>query len=155
MKKDKSFLGRGWSFPPTFHKHSLGTVEMVSQEEDIKQSLEILLSTAKGERIMMPDYGCDLQSFLFSSISSSNVHLIQESIKSAILKYETRINVNDVLVDFNKYLEGEIKIEVDYTIETSNTRFNLVFPYYQVEGTDIPHLYHKQINQTQIVESYD
>jgi uncharacterized protein len=153
MGKDKSFLGRGWSFPPTFHNYGTGGVEMVEKEEDIKQSLEILMNTNKGERMMLPEYGCDLQSFLFESISSSNMHLLSEMIKTAILNYEPRIRVNEVIIDHKDYLDGIIKVEIDYTIETSNTRFNLVFPYYKVEGTDIPQLYHKHVTQSLVGET--
>lgn len=109
MGKDKSFLGRGWSFPPTFNNYGTGGVEMVEKEEDIKQSLEILMNTNKGERMMLPDYGCDLQSFLFESISSSNLHLLQDMIRTAILNYESRIEVNNVIVD-HKEIQTPIKI---------------------------------------------
>lgn len=148
MGKDNSFLGRGWSFPPTFNNDGIVGVEMVEKELDIKQSLEILLSTSKGERIMLPDYGCDLHSYLFESINDSKMHLLQEIIRSAIIKFEPRIELNDIIIDRSDYQEGIIRIKLDYTIETTNTRFNLVFPYYKVEGTGIPQLFHKQITQS-------
>lgn len=125
---------------------------MVEKEVDIKQSLEILLNTSKGERIMLPNYGCDLQSFLFESINTTKMHLLQELIRTAILTYEPRIKLNDVIIDQTDYLEGIIKVKLDYTIETTNTRFNLIFPYYKVEGTDIPQLFQKHIIQTLVSE---
>ena len=152
MANDNSFLGRGWSFPPTFNKLAVGGVEMVEKEIDIKQSLEILLNTTKGERIMLPNYGCDLQSFLFESISNTKMHLLKELIRTSILTYEPRINLNNVIIDHADYLEGIIRVKLDYTIETTNTRFNLVFPYYKVEGTDIPQLFQKHVTQTVVTE---
>ncbi len=147
MAKDNSFLGRGWSFPPTFNNGPIVGVEMVENEVDIHQSLEILLNTSKGERIMLPDYGCDLQTFLFESINDSKMHLLKEIVRSAIVTYEPRIALNDVIVDYSDYQDGIVRIKLDYTILSSNTRFNLVFPYYKVEGTNIPQLYHKQVTQ--------
>lgn len=142
--KDNSFLGTGWSFPPTFHKHGVGGVEMVANEKDIKQSLEILLGTKLGERLMVPLYGCDLYSYLFDSISTSRTHLITEMIRTAIIRYEPRVNLLEVTLDESEYLEGIVRVRLDYTIRLTNTRFNLVFPYYKVEGTDIPSQYKKQ-----------
>ena len=128
---------------------------MVEKEQDIKQSLEILLNTTKGERIMLPEYGCDLQSFLFESINDSKMHLLQEMIRSAILNYEPRIELHEVIIDHSSYQDGIIRIKLDYTIETTNTRFNLVFPYYKVEGTGIPQLYHKQVTQSVVASEQE
>lgn len=151
MKKDKSFLGRGWSFPPTFSKNSGNPgVVMVHGETDVKQSLEILMSTSLGERVMLPEYGCNLQTYLFESISNSKMYFLKELIKDAIINFEPRIELNNINIDSSDFQEGIIRIKLDYTIRTTNTRFNLVFPYYKVEGTDIPQLYHKQIAQSLI-----
>ncbi len=147
MNEDKSFLGKGWSFPPTFEKSSTNKVEMVSNETDIMQSLEILMTTAPGERVMFTEYGCDVQAFLFESISTTRIHFLKELIRTAIVNYEPRIILNEVHVDITKYLDGIVRIGLDYSIEVSNTRFNLVFPYYKQEGTDIPQLYKKEITQ--------
>ncbi|GAA3591294.1 hypothetical protein GCM10022396_05920 [Flavivirga amylovorans] len=144
---DNLFLGTGWSFPPTFHKESALGVEMVSNEKDIQQSLEILLNTKLGERIMTPRYGCDIYTYLFESISNSRMYQIIEMIKTAILRYEPRIKLIKVLLDESEYLDGVIRINLDYTIPSTNTRFNLVFPYYKIEGTDIPDLYKKEAKQ--------
>ncbi|MEM8998646.1 MAG: GPW/gp25 family protein [Bacteroidota bacterium] len=152
MAKDKSFLGRGWSFPPTFHNYGDIGVAMVENEQDIQQSLEVLLTTGVGERIMLPEYGCNLQTYLFESISNSKMHFISEIIRSAIIDFEPRVILNDIKVDQTDYQEGVIKVKIDYTIVRTNTRFNLVFPYYKVEGTHLPQLYHQQITQNTIME---
>ncbi|WP_330444549.1 GPW/gp25 family protein [Flavivirga abyssicola] len=150
-EKHNLFLGTGWSFPPTFHKESSLGVEMVSNEKDIQQSLEILLNTKLGERIMNPRYGCDVYTYLFESISNSRMYQIIEMIKTAILRYEPRIKLIKVLLDESEYLDGVIKINLDYRIPSTNTRFNLVFPYYKIEGTDIPDLYKKQARKPKSV----
>ena len=142
--KENSFLGTGWSFPPTFHKHEAGGVEMVANEKDIEQSLEILLATRIGERIMLPPFGCDLYSYLFNSISTSETHLITDVIRTAIIQYEPRITLIAVHLDESDYLDGIVRINLDYKIRLTNTRFNIVFPYYKIEGTDTPHWSKKQ-----------
>ncbi len=149
-KKSKSFLGTGWSFPPTFHGHHWIGVEMVEKEHDIRESLEILLNTNLGERIMLPDYGSELQQYLFQPITNSRKYYIKDIIRSAIIKYEPRIKVNDVIIDQKDYLDGVIRVNIKYTIKSNNTRFNLVFPYYKMEGTNIPVLYHKHVTQTAV-----
>jgi len=147
MSINQSFLGRGWSFPPTFNNNNNLQIKMVEASEDIQQSLEILLSTSLGERIMTPDYGCNLIDFLFESINTSKLNFLKEHIRTAIINYETRIELNEISIDGSNYQNGELKISLDYRIEQSNTRFNLVFPFYKVEGTDIPLLYNTQIIQ--------
>jgi phage baseplate assembly protein W len=144
-KKSKSFLGTGWAFPPTFHDDRLTGVEMVKDAHDIKESLVILLNTNLGERIMLPEYGSDLQNYLFDLISNSKLHFLKNVIRTAILKFEPRITVNDIIIDQKDYQEGIIRVIIKYTVKSNNTRFNLVFPYYKMEGTDIPVLFHKHV----------
>lgn len=144
-KKSKSFLGTGWAFPPTFHDDGLTGVEMVSDAHDIKESLMILLNTNLGERIMLPEYGSELQHYLFDIVSNSKLHFLKSVIRTAILKFEPRIKVNDVVIDQKDYLEGIIRVMIKYTVKSNNTRFNLVFPYYKMEGTNIPVLFHKHV----------
>lgn len=139
-----SFIGSGWSFPPSFTKNE--GIVMVSEEEEIAQSIEILLNTGIGERIMQPRFGCDLRSYLFQSISTSKLHFVKELIKTALLNYEARINLHDVEIDHSKYLDGIINVRVNYSVAKTNSRFNLVFPFYKVEGTDLPVALKKQIS---------
>ncbi len=116
---------------------------MVSAEKDIEQSLYILLTTALGERVMVPDYGCDLNAYLFEPISNSKTFFIQDLISTAIINYEPRIDLISVQIDQKDYLNGIIRLQVDYSIRLTNTRFNLVFPFYKEEGTLLPQLYLK------------
>tara|TARA_Y100000782_G_C10183410_1_gene265122 strand:- start:2634 stop:3092 length:459 start_codon:yes stop_codon:yes gene_type:complete len=145
MANNKTFLGRGWAFPPTFRKNNAEPVAMVQDDVDIHQSLEVLMGTVLGERVMLPGYGSDLHAYLFQSISNSEVHFLKELIRTAIVNYETRVELEEIEIDYSNYQEGIISIALKYTVETTNTRFNLVFPYYQVEGTHIPQLYRKNI----------
>jgi uncharacterized protein len=131
-----SFLGTGWSFPPVFDPVA-GAVEMTSDEQDIQLSLQILLSTRKGERVMQPDYGCNLDELVFEPMTTTFKTYIRELIKTAILYYEARIDLNSVKVDDSRETEGVILIILDYTVRTTNSRFNFVYPYYKKEGTEI------------------
>jgi phage baseplate assembly protein W len=131
-----SFLGTGWSFPPEFNKDSRNVV-MVSSVEDIEQSLNILLSTTLGERVMQPKYGCDLSSYVFEALNSSVIGYIKDRVKNAILYYEPRIIADkiDVTADGSfDLIEGRFIISIDYTIPETNSRFNYVYDYYKNEA---------------------
>ena len=130
------FLGRGWSFPPTFNR-SLSGVEMLEQEADIASSLEVLLTTARGERVMLPQYGCNLEELVFESLDTRMKTLMADKVESAILYHEPRIELERVRLDDSRELEGVVLIEVMYRVKSTNSRFNFVFPYYKSEGTDI------------------
>jgi len=133
---NNSFLGKGWAFPPTFNK-STGTVEMVADEEDIRQSLHILLSTSLGERVMQPDYGCNLNDYVFEGLNSTTIGYIKERVANSILYYEPRIVVeridvtNEGSVD---NLEGRFLIDIAYSIPGTNSRFNYVYDFYENEA---------------------
>lgn len=131
-----SFLGSGWSFPPKFNV-SQGSVELTADELDIQRSLEILLATRKGERVMQPDYGCNLDEMVFEPMTTTFKTYIREMIRTAIIYYEARINLNSVVIDDSRELEGVITIILDYSIRTTNSRFNFVYPYYKKEGTEL------------------
>ncbi len=99
MDSENSFLGVGWSFPPKFDKINHETA-MVSKEEDILQSLNILLSTRPGERIMNPSFGCNLNQFVHETISESLFSHIKEVISDAIIRYEARIDIEDIEIEY-------------------------------------------------------
>lgn len=135
-KLQKSFLGTGWSFPPTFDRKT-GSVEMVSNEDDIKQSLNILLSTSLGERVMQPKYGCNLTDYVYESLSSSVIGYIKDRVKNAILFYEPRIIAEKIEVTSDEsfdLIEGRFTIIVEYTIPGTNSRFNYVYDFYENEA---------------------
>lgn len=128
-----TFLGRGWSFPPTFDKNKR-QVTMVSNERDIEESLSILLSTGLGERVMRPDYGCRLGDYQFEALNTTLKTYLEGLVRDAILYYEPRIRLNGVTVDDSGQIEGRVDILVDYTVKTTNSRFNFVYPYYLEEA---------------------
>jgi phage baseplate assembly protein W len=135
---DRSFLGRGWSFPPTFDRAARG-VQMLEHEADVASSLQILLSTARGERTMVPQYGCNLDEFVFEPLDTRMRTLMADKIESAILYHEPRVDLEKVQVDDdpNNALAGVVLIGVTYRVKSTNSRFNFVFDYYKREGTDI------------------
>lgn len=135
MESDHQFIGTGWGFPPTFRKAD-NKLEMASGKKDIEQSLEILLSTHVGERIMQPKYGCNLDRLIFEPLDSTLVTYVKELIETAILYFEPRILVNDISIE-PIHKEGKLEINIDYTIAVTNSRFNYVYPFYKTEGTEI------------------
>jgi len=134
MKLD--FLGRGWSFPPAFDQTTAG-VAMLEEEADIASSLQILLTTAQGERVMLPGYGCNLEELVFERLDTTTKTLMADKVETAILYNEPRIELESVKLDDTGELEGVILIEVIYRVKTTNSRFNFVYPYYKLEGTDL------------------
>ncbi len=137
MNEPNNFLGTGWGFPPEFDSKE-GKLHLVSNELDIEQSLHILLTTKLGERIMVPKYGCNLEDMLFQPLNLTIKTEIQDRVKTAILYHEPRIDAEKIEVDDSNQLEGEILIEVHYRVRATNSRKNLVFPFYIKEGTDQP-----------------
>ena len=136
MEKLNSFLGTGWAFPPSFNAETQ-TVDLVSNEEDIKQSLNILLSTSLGERVMQPRYGCNLNDYLFNPLNSAVVGYIKDLVEHAILFYEPRILAEKIEVtpqDSFDIIEGRFTISIDYSIPETNSRFNYVYDYYKNEA---------------------
>lgn len=139
MARPTAFLGRGWSFPPTFNKDQ-HTVRMVSADEDIYQSLFLLLSTIPGERITNLHYGCDLHSVLFNPMNAGVDVVITNMIQQAVVRYEPRIVLEKIHIDRGDYLDGIIRIRMTYLIRNRNVRNNIVFPFYQLEGTNVTSL---------------
>lgn len=136
MISDKSFLGTGWSFPPEFNSQQATSV-MVSEEEDVMQSLRILLGTRPGERVMQPGFGCDLDVMLFEPITTTLIAYVKELIQNAILYFEPRIELDSININTVEIHDGLILIELNYAIRSTNSRFNLVYPFYLNEGADV------------------
>lgn len=136
MDLDKTFLGNGWGFPPEFNRRS-GAVRLVSAEDDINESLLILMATVPLERVMQPDYGCGLKLMVFEAINESTLTLIRDTIERAVLFFEPRITLENIDIDASLAHEGILNIKLNYLVRTTNTRSNLVYPFYFLEGTDI------------------
>lgn len=136
METEQDFLGIGWSFPPEF-KASTKEVTMLKDESDIKSSLEILLSTKIGERIMQPKYGCNMDELLFNPLNRTLKTFVSELIKTAILYHEPRIDVEKIDITKGDDLSGELLVLIDFKVRATNSRINMVYPFYQQEGTNL------------------
>jgi phage baseplate assembly protein W len=134
MDGNSAFLGRGWSFPPRFSPVDR-SVDMVSGEKDIQESLNILFSTAPGERIMHPSYGCGLKRMVFENINMTARTRIKDLIERAVLFFEPRITLERVEIDDSQLAEGRLLILLEYTVRMTNVRSNMVYPFYFQEGT--------------------
>lgn len=136
MEQEKSFLGRGWGFPPAFNKEK-SDVEMVSKEEDIRQSLIIFFNTKLGERIMRSNYGCIVHDYMFEKSDQEVIEELAFELKQSIRIYEPRVIVHHVHASKSDAISGLIHLDVLYEIHSTNVRDNIVFPFYLNEGTSI------------------
>lgn len=132
----RDFIGRGWKFPIEFNK-SAGGVAMISDEEDIQNSLYVLFRTRMGERIMQPDFGSELDSFIFSGVSKSMLTYMEAVISNAILFNEPRIILDDVQITIVEGEDLRLDIEIRYTVSATNNRYNYVYPFYLKEATNL------------------
>lgn len=131
---DSAFLGTGWSFPPTFSRGG-AEIEMVSGVEDIRQSLHIILSTRLGERVMQDEFGCALDSVLFEEMDQGFINSVTSVVSNAILYHEPRITLDELDVSESETQQGLLLISLDYTVSETNSRFNMVYPFYVNEAT--------------------
>jgi uncharacterized protein len=132
MTVGSSFLGTGWSFPPRFSRGG-AEVEVVSDAEDVHQSLQILLGTRRGERPMQERFGANLDSVLFEEMDQGLVNRVISLIHDGILEYEPRVDLRTV--DVTPASEaGVLHIRIEYAIRGTNSRYNMVFPFYLNEA---------------------
>ncbi len=134
------FLGTGWSFPPAFDR-ATGTVRMVHGSTDVAESLLVLLSTNPGERPMMPEFGCGLRQFVFADVDANVLSSISQVITTAIERWEPRVSHVEVDAQEDAAVSGTLRITVAYTIRSTNSRYNLVFPFHAREGVS-PGFFH-------------
>ena len=130
-----SFLGTGWSFPPAFVR-ATGQVQMVSDEDDIDQSLRVLFGTTIGERLFDPAYGLDMHEVLFEPASTTLRAFVTDRVKVAVLFYEPRIDVLALTIDSPDPNGGVLRISLDYEVRATNSRYNLVYPFYLSDGNE-------------------
>ena len=129
-----SFLGTGWAFPPSFGAGG-AEVEMVSGVEDVHQALRVLFATRWGERPMAESFGCSLDDHVFGEVDQGLINSIRSAIRDAVLEHETRIRLHDVAVTTDAAADGVLRIALDYSVLVSNSRFNMVFPFYLTEAS--------------------
>lgn len=129
----KDFLGRGWKFPVAVD--ASGRIALSEYEDDVREAIRIILMTSKGERVMQPDFGGGLYDFVFASMNATNLGRIQRAVEDALVKWEPRVQVTAVSVEPDHGELGKLLINIDYRVRATNTRFNLVFPFYLKEQT--------------------
>jgi phage baseplate assembly protein W len=131
---DAAFLGRGWAFPIGLDRD--GEVAVVAHEEDVRQAIRIILGTNHGERVMRPDFGANLRALIFEPVSATTMSLAQDHVERALIEWEPRIDLLDVRVtaDDVDRARGRLQIEIDYRVRSTNTFYNLVYPFYLLEG---------------------
>lgn len=136
QQKENSFLGSGWAFPVTF---SAGNYQVAqsSYENNINESINVILLTKNGERCFEPQFGSGLNQFYFRPMDGTLQTEMRDAVRSALLLNEPRITVNDVVVQFADILAGIVQINISYTYNMTNTRHNYVFPFHVKEGTNL------------------
>jgi len=129
----KSFLGRGWKFPVRVDP-TTGRIAMSEMEQDIKESIYIILKTAMGERLMRPEFGCGIHDLVFSSMSTVTLGLFESRVREAIKRWESRVEILRLDVFTKEPDRGKLEINLSCQVRDTNTEFNLVFPFYLTEG---------------------
>ncbi len=131
--EQRGFLGRGLKFPLQVDQRT-GKFAMSAQEEDIREAIGIILNTVQGERVMRPEFGTNILDYIFGPDSSSARHSLMREIQEQLLFQEPRITAVDVSCETER--TGRIMIEVGYTVRSTNSRYNHVFPFYLTEGSE-------------------
>lgn len=134
MLQNGDFLGMGIKFPVSINNVT-GRFNMVSDDEDIKEAIYIILMTHKGERLIMPNFGSRINDYVFEVMNETNLTLMANNIKIAIENYEKRISNLNVSIAADEVDEGKMIVNITYTISKTNEAGNVVFPFYLQEGT--------------------
>ncbi|MEO6771486.1 MAG: GPW/gp25 family protein [Kofleriaceae bacterium] len=128
----RPFLGTGWKFP--LQVTPAGAIATSSEEQKIEESILLVLSTAPGERLMLPDFGCGIHDLVFAPNNSSTVTTVVDLVRRALTKYEPRIDVIDVTAETSNEQQNLLLIRVDYRVRDNNAMANLVYPFFITEG---------------------
>jgi len=131
INEEKAFLGIGWSFPVSFN--SAGEIASSAYEEDIREAIRIILGTNPGERIMRPDFGAGLRALAFEPINTTTLALAKHRVEEALILWEPRIDKIGVAVSAEPDA-GKLTINIRYRVRATNTFYNLVYPFYLLEG---------------------
>ena len=129
----RAFLGRGWAFPVTVD--GAGAIAIAEYEEDIRQAILIILGTDPGERVMRPDFGAGLRALAFEPINTSTIALARHRVEQALILWEPRIDSIGVEVRAQP-TRALLEIDIRYRVRRTNTFYNLVYPFYLLEGRD-------------------
>jgi phage baseplate assembly protein W len=124
----REFLGSGWAFPVDLAADA--TIALATEEDKVRQSIELVLRTAPGERPMRPDFGCGIHELVFEAVGNAMIGRVIAAVSSALATWEPRIDVLDVSAQQDSDDPTRLLIEIDYRVRSTNSRFNLVFPFY-------------------------
>jgi phage baseplate assembly protein W len=124
------FVGAGWAFP--IATDATGGIALVVREREIEQAIRLILGTAPGERPMRPEFGCRIHEHVFGPANASTAGQIAYDVRTALQRWEPRIDVEDVQVSFDAHDLGRLHVDVRYTILGRNDPRNLVFPFYVI-----------------------
>lgn len=128
---EQDFLGRGWQFP--VEPDGGGAIEVAVAETGVKESIHIILGTSKGERVMRPEFGCDIHDFVFATVNTTTLTMIETSVEEALIEWEPRIEVRNVDVTPEQMSTGKLLVYIEYRVRQTNTEDNLVYPFYLTE----------------------
>jgi phage baseplate assembly protein W len=129
----RDFLGVGWKFP--LQVTPGGKIAQARYEQRIEESIYLILSTAKGERVMLPDFGCGIHDLVFAPNNAGTVAMVTQTVRKALVASEHRIDVLDVNVESAPQEPNLLLIRINYRIRSNNALGNLVYPFYIREGT--------------------
>jgi phage baseplate assembly protein W len=128
----RAFLGIGWKFP--LQVSAQGRIAQARHEQRIEESIVLILSTAPGERPMLPGFGCGIHDALFAPGDPRSVALVAHLVREALTRYEARIDLLDVRAESSPEAPNLLLIRIHYRIRATNAVGNLVYPFYIKEG---------------------
>jgi phage baseplate assembly protein W len=131
----KAFLGIGWSFPVRPDATAADALQ-AEYDEDIRQSIRIILETIPGERVMRPDFGSGLMAMVFEPVNFTTIALVKQRVEQALVLWEPRIDVREVTVSPGGAPRNRLNIDIGYRVRSTNTFYNLVYPFYLQEGRE-------------------
>jgi phage baseplate assembly protein W len=123
-------VGKGWRFPPRLGRH--GEIALVGGETEIEQAILIILRTAPGQRVMRPEFGCELHDLVFMPNNSDTAARIKRAVRQALGRWEPRINVLSVEASPDPYDPARLMIDIQYRIKATHDRRSLVYPFYLI-----------------------
>jgi len=130
----KDFLGTGWAYPVGTDYQ--GDVELSSAGANIRESVQIIIGTAKGERVMRPEFGCEVHDYVFAAADPATLSMIEDAVEEALIQWEPRIDVERVDAAPDEENPNRVLIDIDYWVRETNSSANLVYPFYLNEGDE-------------------
>lgn len=132
-ENQREFLGCGFAFPVEIDEVT-GRFRMSSEEENIRQSIELILMTGRGERVMKPEFGCGLKQYIYETMDYGTITEIEREVRDALIRWEPRITEVEVEAALENGQENLLRIQIGYRVRVTNNPYNLVFPFYLQEG---------------------